>query len=161
MHQRRSLRELMPSLVNTLPRCHSTVRGLINSWAAAQLATDDHRLPRQPVTGFEPHAGRPAAWRRGVPGRPVGYAQLLGWLAGFGAVCLAGVEGTGSYSAGLAWRIAAAGVRVVEAGRADRPDRRVTVRERSCGAEIPRQWLVQVQEVQGTVWWPGAGRGPG
>ena len=32
MGQRRSLREAMPSLVNTLPRCHSTVRGLMNSW---------------------------------------------------------------------------------------------------------------------------------
>jgi hypothetical protein len=32
--QRRSLREVMPSLVNTLPRCHSTVCRLMNSWAA-------------------------------------------------------------------------------------------------------------------------------
>jgi hypothetical protein len=28
--QRRSLREVMPSLLKTLPRCHSTVRGLMN-----------------------------------------------------------------------------------------------------------------------------------
>jgi hypothetical protein len=34
MGQRRSLREVMPSLVNTLPRCHSTVRGLMNNLAA-------------------------------------------------------------------------------------------------------------------------------
>jgi hypothetical protein len=26
---------------------------------------------------------------------------LLGWLGGFGAVCLVGVEGTGSYGAGM------------------------------------------------------------
>ena len=31
--ERRSLRELIPSLPNTLLRCHSTVRGLRNSWA--------------------------------------------------------------------------------------------------------------------------------
>ena len=31
-----------------------------------------------------------------------GYARLLGWLGGFGTVALAGVEGTGSYGAGLA-----------------------------------------------------------
>src|SRR5207344_299370 len=43
---------------------------------------------------------------------------------GFGTVCLAGIEGTGSYGAGLARHIAAAGVRVVEVDRSDRQDRR-------------------------------------
>jgi len=55
---------------------------------------------------------------------PAGCAQLLGWLGGFGTVCLVGVEGTGSYGAGLARHLAVAGIRVVEAGRADRQDRR-------------------------------------
>jgi transposase len=32
---------------------------------------------------------------------PAGYAGLLGWLGGFGTVCLVGIEGTGSYGAGL------------------------------------------------------------
>src|SRR5215831_11418967 len=58
------------------------------------------------------------------PATPAGYAQLLGWLGGFGTVCLAGVEGTGSYGAGLARYLAAAGVRVVEVDRSDRQDRR-------------------------------------
>ena len=58
------------------------------------------------------------------PAAPAGYAQLLSWLAGFGAVCLVGVEGTGSYGAGLARHLTAAGVRVVEVDRADRQDRR-------------------------------------
>ena len=58
------------------------------------------------------------------PATPAGYGQLLGWLGGFGTVCLVGVEGTGSYGAGLARHIAAAGVRVVEVDRADRQDRR-------------------------------------
>jgi transposase len=47
-----------------------------------------------------------------------GYADLLSWLTGFGPVALVGVEGTGSYGAGLARYLAAAGVRVVEAARA-------------------------------------------
>jgi len=47
-----------------------------------------------------------------------------GWLGGFGTVCLAGIEGTGSYGAGLARHIAAAGIRVVEVDRSDRQDRR-------------------------------------
>jgi transposase len=58
------------------------------------------------------------------PASPAGYAHLLNWLAGFGAVCLVGIEGTGSYGAGLARYITAAGVRVVEVDRADRQDRR-------------------------------------
>src|SRR5438552_1218754 len=58
------------------------------------------------------------------PVSPAGYARLLGWLGGFGTVCLVGIEGTGSYGAGLARHIAAAGVRVVEVDRSDRQDRR-------------------------------------
>jgi transposase len=58
------------------------------------------------------------------PAVPAGYDQLLGWLAGFGTVCLVGIEGTGSYGAGLARYITAAGIRVVEVDRADRQDRR-------------------------------------
>jgi transposase len=39
-------------------------------------------------------------------------------------VCLVGIEGTGSYGAGLARHMSAAGVRVVEVDRSDRQDRR-------------------------------------
>ena len=58
------------------------------------------------------------------PATAVGYARLLGWLGGFGTVCLIGIEGTGSYGAGLARHITAAGVRIVEVDRSDRQDRR-------------------------------------
>jgi transposase len=58
------------------------------------------------------------------PATPAGYACLLGWLGGFGTVSLVGIEGTGSYGAGLARHIAAAGIRVVEVDRSDRQDRR-------------------------------------
>ena len=57
------------------------------------------------------------------PATAAGYASLLGWLGGFGDIALAGVEGTGSYGAGLARHLAAAGVRVVEVDRPDRQDR--------------------------------------
>jgi transposase len=50
-----------------------------------------------------------------------GYRQLLGWLRGFGEVVKVGVEGTGSYGAGLSRRLHAEGVFVVEV---DRPNRR-------------------------------------
>src|SRR5215831_1720874 len=70
-------------------------------------------MPPRRVT---PPAG---CWVPGeFPAAAAGYACLLGWLGGFGAVALAGVEGTGSYGAGLARHLAAAGVRVVEVDRA-------------------------------------------
>jgi len=58
------------------------------------------------------------------PATAAGYAQLLDWLGAFGTVCLVGIEGTGSYGAGLARHVTTAGVRVVEVDRADRQDRR-------------------------------------
>jgi transposase len=61
---------------------------------------------------------------REFPVSAAGYSQLLGWLGGFGTVVLVGIEGTGSYGAGLARHMSAAGVRVVEVDRADRQDRR-------------------------------------
>ena len=61
---------------------------------------------------------------REFPATAAGYTGLLGWLAGFGTVCLVGIEGTGSYGAGLARHVTAAGVRVVEVDRSDRQDRR-------------------------------------
>ena len=60
---------------------------------------------------------------REFPATAAGYAELLDWLRSFGTVALVGVEGTGSYGAGLARHLAAAGVQVVEVDRADRQDR--------------------------------------
>ena len=60
---------------------------------------------------------------RQFPATAAGYADLLEWLGEFGTVNLVGVEGTGSYGAGLARYMAGAGVRVVEVDRADRQDR--------------------------------------
>ena len=44
------------------------------------------------------------------PVTPAGYARLLDWLGGFGTVALVGIEGTGSYGAGLARHVTAAGI---------------------------------------------------
>ena len=60
---------------------------------------------------------------REFPATAAGYGDLLSWLTGFGDLALVGVEGTGSYGAGLARYLAAARVRVVEVDRADRQDR--------------------------------------
>jgi len=50
-----------------------------------------------------------------------GYRELLAWLRGHGSVDSVGVEGTGSYGAGLCRHLLAEGVRVLDV---DRPDRR-------------------------------------
>lgn len=55
-----------------------------------------------------------------------GEDKLAGWLASFGTVVVVGVEGTGSYGAGLARRLAAGGVSVVEV---DRPNRQLRRRQ--------------------------------
>jgi transposase len=60
---------------------------------------------------------------REFPAAAAGYADLADWLGGSGTVALVGVEGTGSYGAGLARHLAAAGIRVVEVDRSDRQDR--------------------------------------
>ena len=59
---------------------------------------------------------------REFPATTAGYCGLLGWLRSFGTVALVGIEGTGSYGAGLARHMA--GIQVVEVDRADRQDRR-------------------------------------
>jgi transposase len=53
-----------------------------------------------------------------------GHAALLAWLRSFGRLVLAGVEGTGSYGAELAFALQRAGVKVVEVDRPDRAARR-------------------------------------
>ena len=71
---------------------------------------------------------------REFPATAVGYDRLLDWLSGFGTVCLVGIEGTGSYGAGLVRHITAAGVRVVEVDCSDRQDRRRQGKSDSLGA---------------------------
>jgi transposase len=56
----------------------------------------------------------------------VGHALLLDWLVGFGPVARVGVEGTGSYGAGVARFLRGAGIEVVEVDRANRQARRRT-----------------------------------
>jgi len=56
---------------------------------------------------------------------PVGYVQLLAWLLSFGLLDAVGIEGTGSYGAGLARFLTAEGVALVEVDRPDRAARRL------------------------------------
>ena len=61
---------------------------------------------------------------RSFPTTPAGYRHALAWLRGFGTVERAGIEGTGSYGAGLARYLRAEDVAVVEVNRPNRQLRR-------------------------------------
>jgi transposase len=58
------------------------------------------------------------------PATATGYTRLLGWLRSLGTVHAVGIEGPGSYGAGLARHLAAAGIEIHEIDRPDRADRR-------------------------------------
>lgn len=58
------------------------------------------------------------------PTTPAGYAGLLAWTQTHGAIDRIGVESTGSWGAGLARHLTAAGIEVVEVDRPDRKARR-------------------------------------
>jgi transposase len=68
-------------------------------------------------------AGRPLGTRT-ISTTPGGYAALLAWASTLGRVDRVGVEGTGSYGAGLARWLRAHGQLVVEVDRPDRAARR-------------------------------------
>jgi transposase len=63
---------------------------------------------------------------REFPATAAGYRALLAWQRSFGRLVKVGVEGTGSYGAGLARHLSGQGVVLVEVDRPDRAGRRRT-----------------------------------
>ena len=53
-----------------------------------------------------------------------GYRDLTGWVTSFGEVLALGVEGTGSWGAGLCHHLRARGLNVIEVNQPDRHRRR-------------------------------------
>jgi transposase len=90
---------------------------------------------------------------------PAGFAALLVWATGFGTVDRIGIEGTGSYGAGLARWLRARGLAVVEV---ERPDRRDRQGRRRRGKSDPTDAEVAARAVQaGTaLGQPKGGDGP-
>ena len=73
-----------------------------------------------------------------------GYRELLDWLEGFGTLELVGIEGTGSYGAGLTCHLLGHQIAVVEVDRPNRQRRRRngqvrSPRRRGCGPGRPRR----------------------
>ncbi|MDC3956948.1 transposase [Polyangium jinanense] len=57
--------------------------------------------------------GESSATRR-FPAATIGYAALAGWLRGLRTLDRVGIEGTGSYRAGLTWYLREQGINLVE-----------------------------------------------
>jgi transposase len=76
------------------------------------------------------------------PTTTAGYRRLLAWLGSFGDVELVGVEGTGSYGAGLTRHLYDAGIEVVEV---DRPNRQ---RRRRRGKSDPQDAITAARAAQ-------------
>src|SRR5829696_7660765 len=60
---------------------------------------------------------------RSVSTTPAGFAELVAWAEAFGVIERIGIEGTGSYGAGLTRWLRARGLTVIEVERPHRHDR--------------------------------------
>src|SRR5207302_9707481 len=70
-----------------------------------------------------------------IPTTATGFAELLRWTTQYGEIAQVGIEGTGSYGAGLARWLRAHDVVVVEVDRPDRRTRRRRGKSDSVDAE--------------------------
>lgn len=87
---------------------------------------------------------------------PRGYRQLTAWLVAHGDIDAVGIEGCGSWGAGIARHLAAHGVTVVEVNRPNRQNRRLRGKSDVVDAEAAAR---AVLNGQATVT-PKAGTGP-
>jgi transposase len=83
------------------------------------------------------------------PTTTAGYRALLAWLRGFGTVVAVGVEGTGSWGAGLARHLAAQDVKVLEVNRPNRQHRRRRGKSDPADAEAAAR-AVMAEQATGT-----------
>ena len=71
-----------------------------------------------------------------VPVDSLGYAELDRWAQSYGRVLAFGIEGTGSYGAGLSSYLRRQGLKVVEVNRGDRRARRANGKNDTLDAEL-------------------------
>ena len=98
------------------------------------ITTIAHAQPTRVTVGVDTHGDVHVAHAKdqlgrrldtvSIPTTPTGYQDLLAWARGLGQVQAWGVEGTGSYGAGLARYLRKAGQVVLEVNRPDRAARR-------------------------------------
>jgi transposase len=110
------------------------------------IGVDTHKHTH--VAAARDHLGRRLATTQ-VAATRAGYAQLLAWARGLGEPVAWGVEGTGSYGAGLARFLTTAGQRVWEVNRPDRAARRRRGKSDPVDADAAAR-TVQAGEATGT-----------
>jgi transposase len=69
------------------------------------------------------------------PATGAGYQQMLTWMRGLGQLSRVGVEGTGSYGAGLTRYLCAEGIPVIEVNRTNPSTRRQRAKSDPIDAE--------------------------
>ena len=102
---------------------------------SASVTTGDEPAALEVIGGVDTHADTHTAAAIDSTGRTLGaasfpataagYRRLLGWLQGYGLLLVVGIEGTGSYGAGLARELRGQHVALVEVDRPDRKTRRL------------------------------------
>src|SRR5215204_4327950 len=95
---------------------------------------------------------------RSVPTTPAGFAALLAWARGFGAIERIGIEGTGSYGAGLTRWLRARGLTVIEVERPHRHDRQAR-RRRGKSDPIDAEAAARAVQAGTVIGQPKAGDG--
>jgi transposase len=128
------------------------------------MTTMPQPVPTRVTVGVDTHAdihvavAKDSFGRRldaiSVPTTPAGYAELLGWARRLGQPDAWGIEGTGSFGAGLARFLRAQGQVVVEVNRPDRQARRRRGKSDPLDAEAAAR---AVQAREGSI--PKAGDG--
>lgn len=89
------------------------------------------------VAAARDHLGRQIGTKV-VATTPAGYKELLSWARDLGVVAAFGVEGTGSYGAGLARFLSAEGALVIEVIRPNRQRRRRKLSPTRLTRTLPR-----------------------
>jgi transposase len=84
-----------------------------------------------------------------VPADSGGYVQLERWGVGFGRILAFGIEGTGSYGAGVAGHLQRQGHRVID-GQPARPTRAPTQRQERCARRRDRRPCRPVRQATAT-----------
>ena len=122
-------------------RCRQSVKEASNM--SNSIACDDPSV--KVIVGVDTHkhehvavaindlGARLATFR--APANRAGYADLVAWARTLGAVEAFGIEGTGSYGAGLASFVRREGLRVVEVNHCDRRKRRNNGKDDTLDAE--------------------------
>jgi transposase len=129
------------------------MHALVETEVQVTVGVDTHAEVH--VAAAVDHLGR-LLGTHSVPTTPAGYAALLAWAGRFGTLRPVGIEGTGSYGAGLARWLRGRGFAVVEVERPKRQDRRRHGKSDTIDAELAAR---AVQAGTATAQ-PKAGDGP-